>query len=185
MRTGLDIFRDPSGTFKSLEKEMGSLLENLKEFPQKAREKIDNMLRAPVCDLRETEKHYLYSFELPGVAKEDLTVEIQGGTLIVAGERKKEIRGTAKRGEYEEKQYGHFQRSLSLPEDALTEKVEASFNAGVLRIAIPRKSQPKKAAIKIGEAKEGWWDTLLEKSSAKSEPISKESKKGESTKNAA
>ena len=41
----------------------------------------------PTCDIVESEKHYMVSFDMPGVKKEDIKNEVQGNTLLISGER--------------------------------------------------------------------------------------------------
>src|SRR4051812_3534824 len=70
----------------------------------------------PKCDIEETEKHFVMSFDLPGVRKEDLNLDVKDGVLTLTGERKNE---TQKEG-YSERFYGNFQRKFTLPEHSNT-----------------------------------------------------------------
>lgn len=45
----------------------------------------------PSCDVNETKDHYLVSFDMPGVKKEDIKIEVQGNELVISGERQREI----------------------------------------------------------------------------------------------
>lgn len=112
----------------------------------------------PSFDLLDKESHYVMSFDIPGVKKEDVKIEVNDGVLSVEGERKFEH----SEGDYVERRSGHFKRMVKLPEGVEEENVEARFEDGVLSIAFPKaqKSHPKKIAIKDGE-KTGVWSRLL------------------------
>lgn len=104
----------------------------------------------PAIDVTETDEAYVVTAEIPGVKKEDLNVEIEEGILVIRGEKKTERDETKEKGRRLERIYGAFSRSMSLPGDADTEKINASFNEGVLRVEIPKKpgAKPRHVAIK-------------------------------------
>lgn len=113
---------------------------------------------APSFDLLDKESHYVMSFDIPGVKKDDVKIEVNDGVLSVEGERKFEHR----EGDYVERRSGHFKRMVQLPDGVEEENVEARFEDGVLSIALPKskKTHPKTIAIKEGE-KSGVWSRLL------------------------
>ena len=86
---------------------------------------------------------------MPGVAENDIQLELEGDTLRIKGEKKQEKE--EKETDYYriERSFGSFQRMLSLPEDADQAKIEAKFNKGVLAVTIPRKATPKSEAKRI------------------------------------
>lgn len=105
------------------------------------------------CDIDETEKHYLVSFDLPGVKKEDIHIEVKDNHLIVTGERRKEI-NDAKAQKFE-RSYGKFQRAFSLPEKVDAKGVEAHFEDGVLQLAVPKSTESLSHKVEIGSNKSG------------------------------
>jgi len=109
----------------------------------------------PTCDVEETESHYLFSFDVPGVNKNDLKVELVENQLIVSGERKSEHTEKKPAHRLSERFYGSFQRIFTLPAAASAERVEASYDNGVLRIAIPKSEAAKNRTIKVGDGKPG------------------------------
>jgi HSP20 family protein len=107
----------------------------------------------------ETNTHYLMSFDLPGVKKEDVKIDLQENQLIVSGERKEETQG---QGGSRERFYGAFSRSFTLPQNVDASKVEANYENGVLQIALPKtavtttgKQIPIKEGKLISQKKEG------------------------------
>jgi HSP20 family protein len=112
----------------------------------------DNRFLAPAIDIDETNEEYLVSADLPGVKKEDISIECAGNQLSISAERKYES-VDGKKSDRRERYYGSYQRSFTLPAGADMDKVEASYDGGVLNIRIPKGEQAKGRRIEIGEAK--------------------------------
>ena len=105
----------------------------------------------PHMDLSVTDTAYKATVELPGVAQDQVNIEVCDNMLIVEGEKKNETEDKdEKKGYYRmERSYGSFRRVLSLPEDVETDKITATHKDGVLSIEIPRKEPEKPATRKI------------------------------------
>jgi HSP20 family protein len=105
----------------------------------RARDQENAVLR-PNIDVASTDKEYVITVEVPGVDEKDVKLELTGdGTLIIQGEKKHEKEQTDKNFHRVERSYGSFRRTLSLPEDASQENIQASFKNGVLTVTVPRK----------------------------------------------
>jgi HSP20 family protein len=104
---------------------------------------------SPAMDVSENEKSYTLTVELPGVKKEDVTVELQDNVLSIRGEKKSESEEKRDKSHWVERSYGSFSRSLSLPANVLSEQVKASFADGVLTIEIPKREEAKAKQISI------------------------------------
>jgi HSP20 family protein len=103
----------------------------------------------PAMDLVEADDHFVLKADLPGLAEEDVSIEIQDNTLTVSGERKAEHE-EHERGWYRvERQFGRFSRSLSLPEGIDADAVTASFDNGVLSVSIPKPEERKPRRVQI------------------------------------
>lgn len=77
---------------------------------------------------------YVLRAELPGVDPDkDVTVEVQGDVLTIRGERREE----KKDRHHQEFRYGSFRRSVTLPQGADTDQVQASYTDGVLEVRVP------------------------------------------------
>jgi HSP20 family protein len=100
----------------------------------------------PLLDVRETESEYLVLADLPGVKKEDVSVELSDQTLTISGTRVPEQRGEA---QTLERPYGSFVRSLTLPKGVDEDKIVADYVDGVLTLRIPKPAglRPKRIAI--------------------------------------
>ncbi len=93
---------------------------------------------SPSVDVQETEKEYLFQFDLPGLSEKEIDLKIAGRELTVAGERKSEELTEKTKRHRSERSFGGFERSFVLPEDVNTEQTSAQFQNGVLVVRIPK-----------------------------------------------
>lgn len=103
----------------------------------------------PLCDCDETDTHYLLNFDLPGVKKDEVKIDLKDNQLSVSGERKSESK--SKQGR--ERFYGSFYRSFTLPSNIDADKIEANFENGVLQVSIPKTEVSPGKQIPIKEGK--------------------------------
>ena len=103
----------------------------------------------PGVDLSETDDDVIVTAELPGMDKGDVTVEMDGGTLVISGEKKDEREDKNRNWHYREQSYGRFRRDIPLPAAVMDDKAKASFKKGVLTVTIPKKEEAKRKAIDI------------------------------------
>ena len=100
-------------------------------------------------DIKETEDQYLFRFDIPGVNKEDIDIELHGNRLSVSGERKTESEDE-RQGYYRtERSFGKFQRSFQLPEGFDGDKVEADYKDGILELKVGKQPELKPRKIKL------------------------------------
>lgn len=103
----------------------------------------------PMADLVEGEQAYTLSVDLPGMAAEDVHVEVKDGELWITGERKEEKEEKGKTFHRTERRYGHFQRVFPLPKTVNEEQIEANFEQGVLKITVPKTEEAKPRHIEV------------------------------------
>ena len=116
----------------------------------------------PRCDVNETKDHYLVSFDMPGVKKEDIKIEVQDNELVISGERQREVR--EKNTEVtlrHERLYGKFKRTFTLPSTIASDKIEAHYENGVLNVALPKAENVKGRTIQIQTGQGGLLSRLL------------------------
>jgi len=101
----------------------------------------------PKIDMAETKDAIDVTAELPGVEEKDIELTLSEGLLTIRGEKKSERNEQdAKKNWYAvERSYGSFSRSIALPFEPTSDKVEAKFDKGVLRVHLPK---PPEAASK-------------------------------------
>ena len=103
----------------------------------------------PAMDLIETADSFVLTADLPGLAEDDVKIEVEDRVLSISGERTT-VSEDAKAGYRRvERAAGSFRRSLTLPEGVDGEAITASFDKGVLEIAIPKPEQRKPRTISI------------------------------------
>jgi HSP20 family protein len=153
MKTSLDFWKEntwnPSREMAHLQTELDHWLGGLFGNHSKSRAKY-----SPLCDLEETENNYQMTFDIPGMKKEDIKVEVARGQLVISGERKEETKKDTKYRHIEERYAGKFMRSFTLPDDVSAEKIEADYRDGVLRVQIPKAAVEKPRQVAIGERKD-------------------------------
>jgi HSP20 family protein len=103
----------------------------------------------PTLDVWETADALHYAFDLPGIPKDKIAIEVEDGTLSVSAtrEREQQVEG----GGYQrfERRYGTFARTVGLPQGVSEEQIKATFENGVLEIRVPKPEQPKPKRIEI------------------------------------
>jgi len=110
-----------------------------------------NIQFVPRVDIAETEKEYEIEVSVPGLKAEDFNVEITDNVLKISGERKFQTEEKEKTYHRIESFYGSFARSFTLPEDAKSDKISATYENGILKIVIPKdvkKSRSRKIEVK-------------------------------------
>jgi HSP20 family protein len=103
----------------------------------------------PSMDFTEEEDRYVLTAELPGVDKKDVSVAANGSSITIRGEKRDEKETRGRRFYRHERSFGRFLRALPIPEDADTDKIDASFRNGVLTVEIPRSEKAVHEGRKI------------------------------------
>ena len=109
----------------------------------------------PPIDLVEAEDHFMLKADLPGLTESDVNIEVQDGTLTISGERSAEHEQREKGWYRIERSFGSFNRSLTLPDGVDPDRIEASFNHGVLEVRIPKPEERKPRRISISSTGNG------------------------------
>jgi HSP20 family protein len=104
---------------------------------------------APSIDISETEKQYIIDVEVPGIDKKDIELNVDNNTLTISGERKFEKEEDGKQFHRVESHYGTFSRSFTLPDNANTESINATYSNGILNITVDKSEKSLKKQIKI------------------------------------
>jgi HSP20 family protein len=153
---------DPFALIRQMTSELDRVFDDWPSFPRPAfaRRSADIAAWAPNIEVFEKDNQLLTRIDLPGVKREDVTVEVTDGQLSLSGERKREIE--EKKGNFyrSEREYGSFYRAVPLPAGVELNDVKASFADGVLEVGVPLPAKAKPAATKV---------TIQDGKSAKSE----------------
>ena len=139
---------DPFREFSTLQDRMNSLFRQ--NYGTEGREEsLTTSSFAPAVDVYEDEHQVTLKIEVPGVDEKDIDVRIENNVLTVHGERKFEKEEKEENFRRVERQYGSFTRTFTLPNTVDSENVRASYDKGILKIALPKKSEAKPKQIKV------------------------------------
>lgn len=100
-------------------------------------------------DMYEKDDRIIVEASLPGMNPKDIDIRVTGNTLTIKGEFRDEDEGKRGRVHFRERRYGAFQRTLALPVDVDSDKAEATFENGILRLELPKTEEAKAKQIAI------------------------------------
>jgi HSP20 family protein len=141
---------DPFREVVALQNRVNSLFRDLNE----GQDPVAAASFAPAVDIYEDAKKVVLKLEVPGVEEKDLDIRVENHTLTVKGERKFEALKSESEAKEQtihriERRYGSFFRAFTLPTTVDTENVQASYNAGVLKLELAKKAEAQPKQIKI------------------------------------
>ncbi|MGZ0019283.1 Hsp20/alpha crystallin family protein [Nitrosomonas sp. wSCUT-2] len=100
-------------------------------------------------DIASDDKQYTITLEAPGLAQEDLSIELKDRVLVIKGAKQQEQEHKDQYYFRKERRYGSFERVLAVPDDADVDSIQARMQKGLLTITIPRKEAEKSNVKKI------------------------------------
>lgn len=113
------------------------------EFPALERGFVQPNTSLPKVNIKENEEEFLLELAAPGLAKSDFKIQLDQDMLTVSSEKKEDNVNKDQRYFKKEFSYQAFRRVFTLPENADTEKIEASYLNGVLLVKIPKKEEAR------------------------------------------
>ncbi len=143
--------RETSWAMPTLRREFDDLFERFfGDFTKDGSGRTVSGWQAPVA-IWDDDQNVFIEVELPGVAREEVELSIQGECLHLRGERKAPVE---KRDYwYNERIFGRFERTISLSEMVDPEKIEAEMHDGVLSIKLVKRTDSQRRRIEIKTAK--------------------------------
>lgn len=103
----------------------------------------------PAVDVKETDTHVVVEAELPGMDPKEIDVRLEGGALVLTGERKHEEENDTKGVHRVERYFGRFQRRIPLPDDINPEDVGATYQDGVLSVRVAKREDARPRSIPV------------------------------------
>ena len=137
---------EPTSTFDWLQRQINDLF----QFPRlpEVQGLFDRRV-SPALDVVEHADHFEVACDLPGLDQKDVDITVSSGVLTIRGEKKQERKSEKAKVYRKETWEGSFQRTISLPSTVDSEKVEASYRDGVLRVRLPKKEEAKTRRIEL------------------------------------
>lgn len=140
----------PRSRQTDFQREVDSIFENLfGGFGISQRKSTDSGFLSPRSDVVENDKAYVLTLELAGVEEKDIDIDLTQGVLTVKAEKREETREDSAQLHRNERLYGTFTRSVTLPENVLSDAITAEFINGILRITVPKQEQKLPESRKI------------------------------------
>ena len=104
---------------------------------------------SPAIDISETDEEFIVTGEIPGVDPKELDVSLQGQVLTIKGEKTEEHEEETEGSYRKERCFGSFSRSFTLPCEVQEDKIQATFQNGVISLRLPKIIKAQKRSIKI------------------------------------
>jgi HSP20 family protein len=140
-------WRESWDPIRDLERQVDHLLGNL-PFPFPA---IRFERQYPPVNIYELADEYVLTAELPGLSPDKLDVSVSGGMLSLKGERPAPVGVTDEQFRRHERVWGHWERSIPVPERVNEERVSAEFNDGILKVHLPKAAELKPRQIAVSQ----------------------------------
>ncbi len=109
---------------------------------------LNDLFVIPNANIAESQKDYRIELATPGLEKKDFVVEVESGVLTVSAQKQEEKNEDQKNYKRKEFSYQSFKRSFVLPDNCVTDQIDAKYDNGILHIVLPKKeitiSNPKK-----------------------------------------
>jgi HSP20 family protein len=103
----------------------------------------------PSLDVRETGERFELMLDLPGVDASQVNVSFEDGMLTITGKREFVEERSGETWHRIERGFGAFARSIRLPRTADPDKIEASYDQGVLTVVVPKSEVAKPRQIEV------------------------------------
>ena len=131
---------------RDLQREVDSIFD---QFFGRSEDGDTSAVWAPRTDLSETDDAFRIRLDVPGMTKDDITINLQNNTLTVSGERTSERTDEGEEYVRVERAFGNFHRTFTLPNAVDRENVEAAYEDGVLTIHVPKTEESTRRQIEI------------------------------------
>jgi HSP20 family protein len=106
----------------------------------------------PRTDVYETDVAYVVEVDLPGVTMQDISVQLTGTTVVIAGKRENALPGGVEQQPRVERPCGTFRRAFTLPTAVKGDEVQATYGNGVLTVTVPKTDAARPRQITIQAA---------------------------------
>ncbi|MBI3949490.1 MAG: Hsp20/alpha crystallin family protein [Acidobacteria bacterium] len=137
---------DPFRDLMDLQHRINRLFE---ETSRGEREELARAVWSPSVDIYEDPDTILIEADLPGLNKDNVSVNLENNVLTIQGERR--LANEEQRESYHriERAYGSFTRSFTIPSNVQADKIEAEFKDGVLQVRLPKREEAKPRQIEV------------------------------------
>ena len=135
--------------FLNHEKEFARMNRDIDQLFGQFRKNVKQAAYRPVVDIEETEDGFVLQADLPGLAENEISIEVDGLDLVISGKRevaKAEKEATVFR---RERPFGDFERRFKMGPNIQSENIKAAYKHGVLTVTLPRAEEDKPRKIEV------------------------------------
>src|SRR5262249_12339834 len=145
---------EPQRFFGTLRREMDKVFEDLfagrtTHYPHRHRRSEEGEVLEPAVEVLETAATIIVRAQVPGVAKEHLSVEVSPEGIRLKGESQAEAATPDQRYHLQEICYGTFARTVPVPMPVESDKATATLRDGILQVMVPKSTQERGKSVKI------------------------------------
>src|SRR5512135_1502515 len=133
--------------FRDFQREVGRLFESLEPL-----QSWRVVRQFPAINLHDAGDRYVLTAQLPGMAPGDVDLSITGETLTMRGERKRPDGVSDESYRRQERQFGRWTRTVTLPDRVDSTQVSATFSEGILTVTVPKAESARPRQITISAA---------------------------------
>jgi HSP20 family protein len=144
--------RDPFSLLRQMTAELDRVFDDWPSLPWPRSSQAatsESIGWSPKVDVLERDNRLVTRVDLPGVKKEDVSVEVTDGHLALSGERKRETEEKKDNFYRTEREYGSFYRAVPLPQGVKLEDIKATFSDGVLEVSVPLPARPEATVRRV------------------------------------
>lgn len=143
--------RDPYREMEDMREAMDRMLDRAFAGPQVGWQPVWNL----ALDVVENDDEFVIKASIPGINPDDLDITFNERTLTIKGESKGDEEREGARYHLRERWYGSFTRSVQLPTQVKTDDIQATYDAGVLTLRLPKTEEvkPKRIPVKVDSSK--------------------------------
>jgi HSP20 family protein len=109
---------------------------------------MPNMMTVPAVNIVEKQDHYEISLAAPGMKKDDFNIDVEGNLLTISAESQQRLEEKDERHTRQEFNYTSFSRAFTMPDGVVRDKIDASYENGLLRLMLPKTEEARKSASK-------------------------------------
>jgi HSP20 family protein len=133
--------------FRELQREMGRLFESLEPL-----QSLRVARQFPAINLYDAGERYVMTVPVPGMSPDEIDLTITGETLTLRGERKRPEGVSDESYRRQERPFGRWTRTVTLPDRVESGQVAASYAQGVLTVILPKAESARPRHINVSAA---------------------------------
>ena len=104
-------------------------------------------MSVPAVNIKERKDEFMVTLAAPGMKKDDFKIDVEGNLLTISSEKEEKKEENEEKFTRKEYNYSSFTRTFTIPDEVNKEKIEARYEDGILKLALPKKEEAKKMAI--------------------------------------